>query len=86
MRAEGCRGGLAVGAETSAPTLASQQALQIIQSMYSEGSQYNSFECQTFPPGLRAFSEIATHGNKADQLVDAGIENSIMWSAYSARL
>ena len=64
----------------------SQKALQVIQTIYAEGSEYNSFECQTYPPGISAYAEIAANAMKEEEMVNAGIAGSVYWSTYTARL
>lgn len=58
------------------------KALQTLQSIYAVGSE---FDCQTYPPGISAFAEIAANAMNPE-LINAGIDGSTYWSAYTARL
>ena len=78
--------GWSVEARHQPQPLPPQKALQTLQSIYAEGSEYNSFECQTYPPGISAFAEIAANALKEEEMIDAGIAGSIYWSTYTARL
>ena len=57
----------------------------MIQAIYAEDSEYNSFECQTFPPGLEAFTQEAANGLKELAEVSDGVKEEI-WAAYTVRL
>jgi hypothetical protein len=71
-----------VGARHQPQPLPPQKALQTLQSIYAVGSE---FDCQTYPPGISAFAEIAANAMNPE-LINAGIDGSTYWSAYTARL
>ena len=71
-----------MGARHQPQPLPPQKALQTLQSIYAVGSE---FDCQTYPPGISAFAEIAANAMNPE-LINAGIDGSTYWSAYTARL
>jgi len=63
------------------------KAVQIIKTIYAERSE---FDCQTYPPGISAFAEIASNAMGAslggEMGPSVGLDGSVYWSAYTARL
>ena len=79
--------GWCVGARHQPQPLPPQKAVQIIKTIYAERSE---FECQTYPPGISAFAEIASNAMGAslggEMGPSVGLDGSVYWSAYTARL